>query len=197
MRGTGRGLIDEIGAGVQNELVKNGFKYLTVSAHDATAVAAGGAQTVNLGLIPYSRWRVVAFGFVVTVAGTSAKLEHTDFGMLLGDVGDADADNIGKVVMEITGGDEYAAGDMVMKTYVEQGYYNTRGERDSAGKYGLVAPDVVANAVAPAIHVGTEFGKWQTKMTYIQVTNTGETNSTAQMIPFVVIEVGKLNTPVG
>lgn len=193
MSRTGRGEEKQIKGEVEAKVRDDGYKYVVVSAHDATAVAAAGAQTVNLGLIPYKRWRVVAFGFIVSTLAASTKTEETDFGLLLADVGDADADNIGRVQMCAVGGDQYVAGDMVMKVYEEQGKYGTTGLRTLAVDYGLQTPDVVENAVPPGIQVGVEFGKWQTKMAYIQVTNTGMTGSTAQMIPFVVLEVGHLN----
>lgn len=129
-------------------------------------------ENVFSGVIPYTRWRVVAVGFNVTTNGISTENPEVEFGVFNSDIATTDNDYFGSVLQDITAGDHFAVGDVWIKD-----------------PYGLsVAANALANGGTPTWSAGAgKLGTWFTNAGVLKITRPND--HALGVNPFVLIEV--------
>jgi hypothetical protein len=157
-----------------------GKRLKLMSSAIASANGAGADSVVNLGLVAGpNRWRIVGVGGYVVVKGASTILESMVWGYLVSDIGVADEDAFGSVVCVVTADKELEAGDIL---YQGISPYDDFFGFDALASAGAHTWDISGDGA------GVLMGDWQTKAAFLSATKKNVANSTAVIVPFVLIE---------
>lgn len=153
--------------------------YILLLNETESGNGASADSTINLGIVPFKKWRVVEIGFHVMTNGTSTIAELIHFGIGLSDIGAADTDFFGICTQDVTAAKQLAAGDMVSRAGLSQ--LNTLDAPANAGTHSWTAgsPD--------------GFKVWQTKAAGITATKKTVASSTATIMTWALVEIDKLS----
>ncbi len=151
-----------------------GHRFEFIRGVNPTTNGAASAGWTRLGVISYKRWRVVDCGFYIPTSGASTVAEEAHFGLEGCDIASDDSDYFAKCVQDITAGKNWATGDML--SLINPSY--------------LAIQDVETNAGTHIWTQGIGFNVWQTKQGAIACVKGNVASSTAQIIGWVLIEIG-------
>ena len=151
---------------------------VVMTAHDVFGSAT--TCTINLGYVPYARWRVIGAGVLITTKVADDEPEEFTFGTL---ASDADAVTDVDAIVLLTCSDLASIGWQVGDVM----YYGD----DRA----IATPDEPADGATCVITAteGAYWDTWQTKQCYLTAGKITTANDTGIGIAFIVLEVDDMN----
>lgn len=147
---------------------------ITLTAGAATGNGAASASTVEVGWVPFSSFRVVGVGALITGNGATTKAEALQFGYPVQDYGAADEDAFGQLNQDTDDGDQWTAGDII---YHGEHYTPTAEANGGVTTYTDPGSAALFNV------------KLKGPM-LIEATKKNVADSTATCVPFVIVRGG-------
>jgi hypothetical protein len=145
-----------------------------------TGTGNGSDSTVRLGLIGAPEgWRIVGIGAFVVAKGADTKQESITWGFGIGDIGAQDLDAFGSVVCVATSNKEWEAGDFMYQGIAP---FEDFFKLDALASAGAHVWDISGTGA------GVQMGVWQYKAAMLTVTKANVADSTATVVPFMLVE---------
>lgn len=170
-------LMDEILAAARSKVL-NMHNIVVLSAMDVFGAATN--CTVNLGYVPYKRWKAIGAGFLVTTNYSDAGVEETCFGTLASDADAAlDADAVLLITETSVADKAFQAGDMI--------YHGD--------KRAIPTPETPSDGATVVYTTveGAYWNTWQTKQCYLTAGKVTTSGDSGIALAFVVLEVDNIN----
>jgi len=157
---------------IAKNVIHSETKYEIISFHRAAGDVRLGQNHIGYSeVVPYKRWRVVAYGFVVTEAGVSTENPVVQFGLKYGDYM-VDTTRYGHITQDVTANKHFSAEDV----YIHD------------PKNLLAAALPLETGGVPVRSPGSGyFDEWHIVTAVLEVTRPND--HTLTVIPFMLLEV--------